>query len=68
MFQTEIDGSDHEYEVTVNPEKPEPLLKASREVRSKSMRLIPKLLDCLKLRGESLLKSIDAAEEAAQKL
>jgi len=45
-----------------------PLLTAPRNVRIKAMELIPTLLDAIKVEAESLLKAIDAAEEAAKKL
>jgi hypothetical protein len=67
-FQTETDASGIEYEETVNPTQPQSLLKAGREIRSESMRLIPKLLDALKSKADRLLKNIEAAEKAAEKL
>jgi hypothetical protein len=45
-----------------------PLLKATRAIRMKAMRLVPKLLDELKSEAEQLLKSIEKAEEQAKKL
>jgi len=44
------------------------LLTASRNVRIKAMALVPQLLDAIKAEAESLLKDINAAEEAAKKL
>jgi len=46
----------------------QPLLKAAREIRVEALPLVPKLLDEIKRKAESLLKSIDDAERAAEKL
>ena len=45
-----------------------PLLKESRGVRVKALPLVPRLLDEVKEQAESLVKSIDDAEKAAEKL
>jgi hypothetical protein len=44
------------------------LLKESREIRTGALRLVPKLLDEVKKRAESLLDFIKEAEQAAAKL
>jgi len=44
------------------------LLKAAREIRVGALPLVPRLLDQIKYRAESLLKAIDEAEKAAEKL
>ena len=41
---------------------------ATREIRAKAMKLIPKLLDAIKDNAERLLQSIENAENAAEKL
>jgi hypothetical protein len=46
----------------------QPLLKEAREVRVGALPLVPRLLDEIKSRAESLLKAIDEAERAAEKL
>jgi hypothetical protein len=46
----------------------QPLLKAAREVRVGALPLVPRLLDEVKLKTESLLKAIHEAEKAAEKL
>jgi hypothetical protein len=45
-----------------------PLLKEARERRVGALPLVPRLLDEVKLRAESLLNAIDEAEKAAEKL
>lgn len=45
-----------------------PLLRASRETRIAALPLVPRLLDVLKAKAESVLRSIDEAEKAAEKL
>jgi hypothetical protein len=44
------------------------LLKEARSIRVKALPLVPRLLDHLKVEAESLLKFIDQAEQAAEKL
>lgn len=68
IFQTETGRWGGEYEETVNPVSPTSLLKASRNLRSKAMSLLPELLDILKARAVSLLQGIEKAEEAAERL
>jgi hypothetical protein len=46
----------------------QPLLRAPREVRVGALPLVPRLLDEIKLKAESLLKAIDEAEKAANAL
>jgi hypothetical protein len=45
-----------------------PLLKAAREVRVGALPLVPRLLEQIKLKAESLLRAIDEAEKAADAL
>jgi hypothetical protein len=45
-----------------------PLLKEARETRVKALPLVPRLLDRVKQQAESLIKSIDEAENVAEKL
>lgn len=66
--QTETDYRGEEYEEMVNPSDPMPLLNASRDVRIAAVPVIPKLLDAIKKRGQSLLDNIDKAEKAVAKL
>lgn len=56
------------YNALQDSRRPFPLLKASRAIRMKAMRLIPALLDELKSEAEQLLKSIEEAEAQAKKL
>lgn len=56
------------YEQAKNSMAAAPLLKASREVRAKAMRLIPRLLDLLKDEAVDLLASIEDAEKAVKRL
>jgi hypothetical protein len=45
-----------------------PLLNEARETRVKALPLVPRLLDRVKQQAESLIKSIDEAENVAEKL
>jgi len=45
-----------------------PLLKATRQIRVGALPLVPRLLDQIKYRAESLLQAIDEAGKAADKL
>lgn len=45
-----------------------PLLDASREIRARSMRLIPKLLTTIKNEAQRMLDSIEEAKKAAEQL
>jgi len=57
-----------ENEEVVSASKVAPLLTASRTIRANSMRLVPSLLDAIKMDAERLLNSIEKAEKAAEKL
>jgi hypothetical protein len=57
-----------EEEVVVDAEQAAPLLKASRDIRTRAMKLVPQLLDVIKIKAENLLDSIAKAEAAAEKL
>ena len=46
----------------------QPLLRAAREIRVGALPLVPRLLDQVKFKAESMLKAIDEAEKAAEKL
>ena len=61
---TEIEQQD----VVSNSRMPRPLSRASRVLRASAMSAIPNLLDQLKVRAEHVLRSIDKAEKAAEKL
>jgi hypothetical protein len=45
-----------------------PLLDSSRNIRARAMRLIPDLLDLIKMKARALLKAIEEAEKTAQTL
>jgi hypothetical protein len=49
-------------------EEATPLLNASREIRAKAMGVIPRLLAAIRDEAESLVDSIQEAEEAAENL
>ena len=64
--QSQYDG--HNYEEAKNSRRTTPFLKASRNIRVQAMRLIPALLDLLKASADRLVKGIEEAEKAAEKL
>lgn len=55
----------HEYR---NFYQPTSLLMASRETRIEALKLIPRFLDVLKMKGEELLAGIEAARRVSEKL
>jgi hypothetical protein len=55
-------------EVTIDADRPMPLLRASRAVRYKAVRLIPELLEKLKSDVEKIIRNIDQADRAARAL
>lgn len=65
---TKDDHRGGEYEAVTGSSELRPLLNASREIRARSMRLIPRLLGVLTDEAEQALRSMDAAKKVAAEL